>query len=596
MRRLYLLLVAFLFCYIDMLCQYNNIFIIDCSRSMICPNAERTNDWKKEEPNLRWEPAKKSLREWIESYEDNDLITLLLFNDNVVSTISEKKKDIEWNKVSTSLDNAVNAHYGKTSICNAWREAEHYFDPSKYNFFYIITDGVDDHNGPCHLVEQINTFCSKIPEGSHGYVLKLDQATFPKEIKDALDNSPCLTPLPIGSIPKFGGFTEDEVSVVTSNMKKGGIDQTSPLYFDRKSKYRINVTSHDPYFDVTVNNGCVYNGALTFNVKLKDDIDLNDLKQNLGVESYEIDVTLDSEDIKIVRNNTITIEVILKPTSELQLFSNISQIELGHSTWYKEFIIPQGNPDTLSFVIKPKFNQEALASRASVSLTISNLPTALKTYVNGISNSGIIKIESNDSILVQFVPEVPCEDFDIEAALSIVASENLDRVSGKDKVVGYSIGIVGDVKEKYNSVKVGVVSIFVICTFLLILWIFYVLIRPTMRGKLVLINANGLIESNLGDITGYHKVYLTNGANKDKRDILDAILLTKRKYIHIDNLPDNIKITGNSKKIIYIHPSKKVKINGVFLITKKKLLGKQAPVFSLNWGNSFDNKINIKYF
>lgn len=138
--------------------QYNNIFIIDCSRSMICPNADKTGNWKTEERDIRWNPAKAALKEWIDSYEDNDLITLLLFNDKVVSTISKKKKDIDLSNIAKELDNAVESHHGKTSICNAWSMAERYFDSQKYNFFYIITDGMDDHNGPCHLVDQIQAF------------------------------------------------------------------------------------------------------------------------------------------------------------------------------------------------------------------------------------------------------------------------------------------------------------------------------------------------------------------------------------------------------------------------------------------------------
>lgn len=115
--------------------QYNNIFIIDCSRSMVCPNADKTNDWKTEQREIRWNPAKNALKDWINGYEDNDVITLLLFNDKIVSSISKKKKDIIWDSVDKELDSAVENHHGKTSICNAWTEAERYFDVDKLNFF-----------------------------------------------------------------------------------------------------------------------------------------------------------------------------------------------------------------------------------------------------------------------------------------------------------------------------------------------------------------------------------------------------------------------------------------------------------------------------
>ena len=582
-------------CAISAFGQYNNIFIIDCSRSMICPNGEKTGNWKTEERDVRWNPAKDALKEWISSYEDNDMITLLLFNDKVVSTISKKKKDIEWNNIDTELDKAVKSHHGKTSICNAWLEAERYFDSNKNNFFYIITDGIDDHSGPCHLVDQIRAFCSKIPEGSHGYVLKLDHATFPQDVLDALNSSPCLTQLPVGPIPRFGGFISDEVYVTTSNMKSGGIDRTSPLGFDRKTKYNITAKPvNEKYFDIAVSNGSVNNGVLTFDVKLKDGINLNDLKHELGSDTYEISVELFSNDVKIVRNDHISIIVTLKAVSELQLLNDVSQIELGKATWYNEFIIPMSNPDTLSYTIKPQFNDEAIHNGSTATFVINGLPLPVRLFVNGkqkIDNK--FTLSSNDSVLLQFVTDVPCEDFDIESSLSIFSTSNLDRVNGIDNPNEYSISIGGEVYEKWNPLKklLFVLSVILLISFLI--WILYNLIRPSMMGKLNIVDENNETIKGLGDLAGFHRVILYSGPNRNKSGLLDSLIFTKRKYIHIDGLPCAIKISGKSDKTLYIHPAKGIKINGSLLFSKLKL--RARTIFLVSWDDN-KYKIRIKYF
>lgn len=574
--------------------QYNNIFIIDCSRSMICPNADNTGNWKTEERDIRWNPAKAALKEWIDGYEDNDLITLLLFNDKVVSTISKKKKDIDWSNIDKDLDNAVESHHGKTSICNAWSTAEQYFDPQKFNFFYIITDGMDDHSGPCHLVDQIRAFCSKIPEGSHGYVLKLDHASFPKEVLDALNSSPCLTQLPSGPIPKFGGFISDEVYVTTSNMKSGGIDKTSSLGFDRKTRFSIKArTIDEQYFDVTVSNGCVNNGILTFDVKLKDGVNLNDLKHQLNSDSYDISVELSSTDVKIVRNNHISIIVTLKPISDLQILNDVSQMELGKATWYNDFIIPRSNPDTLSYALKPQFNEEALNNGASATFKVENLPSPMRVLINGNELSdNIFTVSSNDPLMLQFVTDVPCNDFDIESSLKLVERKNIERINGIDGNV-YSISIGGEVRETINPLKFYLIVLAVALLIILLLWIVYNLFRPSMIGKLNIVDGNDNTTRGLGDLSGFHKLYLYNGPDNIKSGILDALLFTKRKYVHIDGLTRKIIITGKSDKTIYVHPANGILINGNQLHDKLKL--KAKIIFTIAQKNN-NTKIRIKYF
>lgn len=573
--------------------QYNNIFIIDCSRSMICPNADKTGNWKTEERDIRWNPAKAALKEWIDSYEDNDLITLLLFNDKVLSTISKKKKDIDWSNIAKELDNAVESHHGKTSICNAWSMAERYFDSQKYNFFYIITDGMDDHNGPCHLVDQIQAFCSKIPDGSHGYVLKLDHASFPKEVLDALNSSPCLTQLPSGSIPKFGGFMSDEVYVTTSNMKSGGIDKTSSLGFDRKSKFNIKATTIDEhFFDVSVSNGCVNHGILMFDVKLKDGANLNDLKHQLNSDTYEISVELSSNDLKIVRNGHISIVVTLKPISELQILNDVSQIGLGTASWYNDFIIAKNNPDSLSYILKPQFNEEALNNGASATFKIVNLPSPMRAFINSNELSdNIFTVTSNEPLILKLVTDVPCEDFDIESTLRLIKSKNLDRINGIDGNL-YSISIGGEVREKINPLKFYLITLSIVLLIILILWIGYNLFRPSMIGKLNIVDSNDNTIRGLGDLSGFHKLYLYNGPEKIKCSILDALLFTKRKYVHIEGLTRKIKITGKSDKTIYVHPANGILINGNQLHDKLKL--KAKIIFTITQNNN--TKIRIKYF
>lgn len=536
------------------------------------------------------ESSENTLKGWINEYEDNDVITILLFNDNVVSTIKGKKKDIDWNDVNKQLDRATYKHHGTTSICKAWIAAERYFDPSKRNYFYLITDGNCEHTN-CPLASYIRHFCSKIPKG-HGYILEIGESALPSDVVDAVKSSPCLTLKPAGPLKHFGGFSDDEVNVTTSNMKTGGSDRTSAVYFSRKKQYPITVTVDDSYFNVKVTNGCVNNGILTFDVSLKPGVNLNELKQNLGSDTYEISVSLSSKEVDIDENKDISIVVTLKAISELQLLNDVSQIELGKATWHNDFIISRSNPDTLSYTLKPQFNEEAINSHSSATFRVTDLPSAMRVLIN---NNRILDnkftISSNEPIKLQFVTDVPCEDFDVESTLKLIESKNLDRINGIDGNK-YSIGIGGEVRERINPLKCSLITLFIVLLFILILWIVYNLFRPSMNGKLNIVDINDNTMKGLGDLSGFHKLYLYNGPDKFRCGILDALLFTKRKYVHIDGLTRKIKITGKSDKTIYVHPANGILINGNKLHDKLKL--KAKVIFTISQNNN--TKIRIKYF
>lgn len=563
---------------------------------MICPNAEKQGDWRTEEPNIRWNPAKSALKDWLNSYEENDLITIIPFNDDVIDALSFKKKDFDWNNIESILDNAVKSHHGKTSICNAWKKAEKFFDSSKYNFFYIITDGMDDHNGPCTLVEQINSFCSKIPEGSHGYFLNLAQAAFPKEVMDALSASDCISIAPPISTP-FGRFLTDSISVATNNMKSGGKDEVA-LEFDRKQEYPMDIDSDDPYFTADLTNGIVEKGVLRLKIGLRNGVDLAELKKELNSDTYSFAVHLSSSSIKIIDNEDVDIKVILKPITELALLTNETQIELGKAKWFDKFIIPMKLPDTLSYVFRPVFNDEALLQNASATLKAINLPPKTKLLINGTDfTNKSFTISSNDSIVLQFVSEVPCDNHDIEANIVIEDVKNIERLISSriyDNPKEFSVGVFGEVRESMNPLKLCLI---IVCIILLILFVmrslFNLAIRPTMIGRINKVDNNGNTIEGLGDITGFHEVYLTPDKSRSYTGILNSLLIGKRLYIHISGLPSPIKITGKSDKTIFFHPNKKIKINGVVPLYKIKYKGRTI----VNISREDDTDIvRIKYF
>lgn len=593
------ILVLLYLCFIGCICsygQYNNIFIVDCSRSMICPNADKTGDWKTEEPNIRWNPAKSALKDWLNSYEDNDLITILPFNDDVVDVIQCKKKDLNWNNIEDILDKSVVSHHGKTSICNAWKKAEKYFDSSKYNFFYIITDGMDDHTGPCNLVQLINSFCSKIPEGSHGYFINLAQAGFPDEIINALNDSPCISIAPAITSP-FGRFLKGDVSVVTNNMKSGGRDAVS-LEFDRKNKYPMSVSTNDPYFNVMVKNGAVDKGVLTLEIGLRNGIDLTELKKRLDSSSYTFSINLSSPAIKILDNGEIDVEVILKPITELVILPHETQIELGKTDWYDKFIIPMKLPDTLYHVIRPIFNEEAILQNSSASLCVMDLPEKTKLLINGKDYTNkSFTINSNDSVLLQFITSVPCTDHDINARLVINSTTNVERLIGTktyDNPSDFKVGIFGEIEEVINPLKLALIIMLILLICLLIIRIAYNLcFRSTMIGRINKIDQNDNTLEGLADVSGFHIVYLTSGKGKRSNGIIDSLILGKRLYVHVPNLPETVKLTGKSDKTIVIHPNKKVKINGITPLYKIKYKGKTIVNIS---NNDNVNIIRIKYF
>lgn len=565
---------------------------------MISPNGDYSN----EQRDLRWNPAKQALKEWINSYENNDIVTIVLFNDEVKDIISSKKKDITWSDIEDKLDNAVEAHHGRTCICEAWRTAERYADPSKDNYFYIITDGKEEVHGDNKLLlELIRNFCDK---GMQGYFLQLniDAADFPSEVRQAILDTPCMQYVQLGAdgIKPFGGFKDNEVFVTTSNMKHGGKDTSSSLNFSRKNRYPVTIAYNDPNFSIEVVDGAIDNGSIQFEVSLKPNADLATIKDAVQSDEYGIELTLRSDAVQIIKNSNLHLTVHLQPIAELNVFEGRQQLELGLSDWYDNFIIPRSEPDTLLYTITPLFNREALDKNASVEFQFKDLPENLKIFVDGkeLQSSRVFKISGNTPVCVQMVPVVPCEDFDLEGKLIIVKASGLDRVLANElyeNPMDFSIPVCGEVERSINPLKLTLIILtIVILIFLVFKALYNLILRPTMTGRLAIVDNNGFVTQTLGDLSGYNVAYLTGGSSREERGIINTLFTSKRLYMHVPNLNRDIKITGNTNDEIYIHKTGNISVNGLKIIAMpKKFESRTTPI--LKFEDNGITLITIKY-
>lgn len=114
-----------------------------------------------------------------------------------------------------------------------------------------------------------------------------------------------------------------------------------------------------------------------------------------------------------------------------------------------------------------------------------------------------------------------------------------------------------------------------------------------MMGKLNIVDDRNETIKGLGDLSGFHRVILYSGPDKSKSGILDSLVFTKRKYIHIDGIPHAIKLSGRSNKTLYVYPTNGLNINGSLLHGKLKLRAK--AIFTISWDNN-KFKLAIKYF
>lgn len=559
--------------------QFNNVILFDCSKSMICPDG----DYAHPDPTKRWEPAKAELKKWLLSYQDNDMVTVVLFYNGPVHTVSCKKKDLDWDAVEGIMDREVKKG-GKTGICAAWDAAERFLNAPLPTYLYIITDGEEEMSTKEALAERITSFCAKHPN-ARGVFFGLDKAAFPAQIEAALESAPCFSKN-LGNIKAFGCFDPMAATVVTDSMRAGGVDRATPLRFPRKDRLSMTAVADDPYFTVAVADDAVAGGLATLLVGLKPGFKLDALKARLlndgvldGDDAYTLEATLRSDEI-IFSDSIVAVRVVLRPLSEVRLCNDVTQIELGTARWHGRWLLAGRQPDALTCTLHPQFNAEARHRGASLDCVVSNLPDSCRLYVNGVAApDGRFRIKAGDGDpSLAFCFAAPLPDMDIDAALTV------ERAAGVEQLVSscpttdprqFSVPIYGGVAEQWNPAKTAAAWLAAAAALLLLVRVFYNLfLRRTMSGNLRLVDDKGNTLRRLGQgIDGCHRVVLAATGRGDyyRRGLLQVLLTSKTLHADIAGFDRPLVLTGRGNGTLFVAPNKAYQLDGRNLAVRATL-------------------------
>lgn len=516
--------------------QYNNIYLFDCTKSMIYPT-EEYHDKSKEDRTVYWNPAKEALRNLFVSCEENDQLTIILFQDEVIDVIRGKRRVLSWDDIEERLEKAVKKS-GNTCVCTAWEIAEKYFLDTEYNFFYIFTDGNPEDGGggsptKCKNGHNINSLSEKIAnfcrENRRGFFVEISDKATNEKIHHAIEGTNCMKVVGKNVYKrKFGLFSENQVFAETSGMKDGGASKSSPLRFSRKGNYNLSVDCNDSFFDVVVIDGGIRCGNASFAVSLKNPNDrIEEIKRlNNNDDHYNFDVTISSNDVLLL-DSTIHVQVMLKPIRSLTLpATGTNYIKLGETDYYDDFFIPflckAKSPEILIVNLSPEFNDEAKLKKASVEFCVRGLPKGCKLYFNdSLCINGVFKIQSVDSdakLGILFPHGIESKDY--EATLTVNCTNNLDQLVGGANGFypcpnDYSIKMHATVNKSWNPLTKVLFVIAILFVFLICMWvaIVHLFIKRFKRGRRLIISFVNGNRNIIRPLRGYQKVVL-----KDKRD------------------------------------------------------------------------------
>ena len=377
--KFFLLATLLLLSFLPSYAQYNNVIIFDCTRSMIYPDG---NFLGKPNPKVYWDPSKNALKDLFDSWEEDDIVTILAFQESVIGSLSGKRSQLQWDDINNLLENALKQGRN-TCILSAWNSAEKYLDSPLPTFFYIFTDGKEDHgaNGGkrdehekelCHRIE---SFCSRHHNARGIYVEVSNEAIVP-DIQNAIHKSPCFGEVSPADLKKpFALFSQGKVRVNLADMDGGASAISSPLEFSRKGKYSLDIEDNDDIFSVTTTG--IENGKAVFSVSLKRGLSPEKAKEQLGGgASHSFAVKISSDDCHLL-DCTLIIEVDLRVKTTLGLLEGVrfrnNRYQFDKTWRYDKFLFCPARSKILEVNLEPSFNHEAMHKGAEVEFSVDPL-------------------------------------------------------------------------------------------------------------------------------------------------------------------------------------------------------------------------------
>ena len=476
MKRLLSLTLTIIFSTAALLAQSqvkrsNFIYIFDCTKSMIY--------------NDILDSSLQFLHDDLAERSGGD-VTIVLFQDKPLEVYQFDGSDYS-EKQWAEIEKTIRAHADKvtrTNICGAWDRALEYIDSNRYNYVYLMTDGEDNipGQGTDAVCQRIAEWCGKFKD-SHAYFVELFKDAHNPKIDEAIRQSCNFHAMGIVH-DHFMSFDRNEIIVNTREL-----DNPVALHSDGQRGLPLKIECSDPYFTVEATDGQILdNGLAEFHVVARQS--LQDFREAIGNEPeyrFTFSVKADREHY-VIQNPDISVLVQNKP--ERLLNTKVTDGgDMGKASYHPAFLFwKASSPDTLVFDLQAVFNDEALASRSYLDMTVeTDMDAADYTlfYNDREITDGTFRIsaDGNDGTILRLVYAGDAPTGRHCLTVTTAGAHELDRVN-QSQPSDYELKIESRYARHWNPLATILFWLCIIVAGLLIVW-FLLLKRmsyPTFNG------------------------------------------------------------------------------------------------------------------
>lgn len=537
------LIFGFAICGFSEIRQRNTIIVLDCTGSMGGYNGA---------PDI-WGPTKKFLKTKLEKEANSNsesIVTILPFQDKVLTPINVNLKSIDWPNIERTLDGYIK-NITATNICDSWLKAESYIDETKENYIILLTDGHDNIGGSANeaartakLAQILRAFCNKYTNTNGFYVELTDAAILPQELQKAIEDCNELHNVnATQGIPVFGSSAENVIHVNTRDLP-ADID----VGFSEADTFNANLMQEEsPYFKVSIKDGKISKGKLTIRVESKLGDNIEALNKAIGKDQTDLDLTIESDQVEI-KNPDLELVVHTTPLRSLEIFGGSNEEISATMERKKPFLWIKGNAiDTLRWDLQPKFNDAATKAGANVKFMVkANQDLSAYTLLyNGqeLTDSIFEILPSGGAVLELLVPQ-EVKDNNIHLKLNEIDSNNLDRING-ERPQNADWTVEGEYKTSRTLfeiifwIVVGLIVIFLVAWFCGIRNKMY----PKFRGGTVTITS-----PYYGTISLKGKRKVIAGPTAKKQSAFDRIWRGKVSYHANPEWRSEVEITPRGRQ------------------------------------------------
>ena len=356
--------------------ELNYIYLFDCTKSM--KGFAGAKDI--------WEPTKQYLNESISMLPHDATVNIIPFGNNPSKPLQFLAKDFNWDSVESVFDKQINFHTA-TNICAAWDEGIKLIDEHKENYFFILTDGIDNVEGTAALSNRIRDWCQKF-KFSHAFYLMLTEAAENDEILDAINESCSITV--IG--PTFNPKPIVRLSYNSIMINSDELNKINDIRIPIIGRYNAKIINGDQNYNVNLIDDFFDNGKASYQI-------LNYGSNASQSEHYKFKFQIVSDELKIA-NPEVEVTIINIPERILNLAIE-SEINIGRARFYPSFLfVPKKEQNLLEVDLSPIFNSHAITARSSLKFVVSGHggKKDYDVYYNGEPViSDVIEITSDNS-------------------------------------------------------------------------------------------------------------------------------------------------------------------------------------------------------